>query len=295
MAKPTARPNLGLLNKKLYGLADADSNLHDLRIDLLERNPHQPRTIFDDAKLDELAASIKATGVHQPILARPHPDVPGRYQIAAGERRWRASERAGKEAIPAVVRSLSDAEMATIAVTENLQRQDLDALEEAMAFQTLIGLGLKQMDIAAQLGKSAAYVSLTLKIASLPDALLDELRSDPELRRRVSKEALVEVARAEGEEARLAAWKIAKAGGGSRTVRDAVAADREPPGPLAQTPADPGVAAHRRGRLVEPLLAFRASYGRWSKAFQQVRPEDLGEEDRSVLRSLRDRLNAMDL
>lgn len=141
-------------------------------IDLFEPSPYQPRGAMDETALEELAESIRARGVLQPILARPHPDKPGHFQIIAGERRWRAAQRAGLHEIPVLVRSLSEPEAMAAALVENLQRQDLNALEEADGYRRLIDeFGLTQDALGAAVGKSRSHVANTLRLLNLPPAV----------------------------------------------------------------------------------------------------------------------------
>lgn len=141
-------------------------------IDLFEPSPYQPRGAMDEAALAELADSIRARGVLQPILARPHPDKPGHYQIIAGERRWRAAQRAGLHEIPVLIRALSEAEAMAAALVENLQRQDLNALEEAEGYRRLIDeFGLTQDALGSAVGKSRSHVANTLRLLNLPPAV----------------------------------------------------------------------------------------------------------------------------
>ena len=141
-------------------------------IELFEPSPYQPRGKVDAAALDELAESIRARGVLQPILARPHPTKPGHYQIVAGERRWRAAQQAGLHEIPVLIRSLSEAEAMAAALVENLQRQDLNALEEADGYRRLINeFGLTQETLGQAVGKSRSHVANTLRLLNLPAAV----------------------------------------------------------------------------------------------------------------------------
>ncbi|MCX7380574.1 MAG: ParB/RepB/Spo0J family partition protein [Alphaproteobacteria bacterium] len=141
-------------------------------IDLFEPSPYQPRGSMDATALDELTESIRARGVLQPILARPHPEKPGHYQIIAGERRWRAAQRAGLHEIPVLVRPLSEAEAMAAALVENLQRQDLNALEEADGYRRLIDeFGLTQDALGTAVGKSRSHVANTLRLLNLPPAV----------------------------------------------------------------------------------------------------------------------------
>ena len=142
----------------------------EIPIELIGRNPDQPRLHFAEAELEELAASIRQRGVLQPILVRPYPGKTGEYQIVAGERRWRAAQRAGLTALPALVRELGDQETLEIALIENLQRADLNALEEAAAFASLMSLsGGTQDDLAHAVGKSRSHVANTLRLLQLPE------------------------------------------------------------------------------------------------------------------------------
>ncbi len=115
-------------------MADANG-VRTVAVDLLEPSPFQPRVDMNQDALADLVESIKARGILQPLLVRPHPGHPGRYQIIAGERRWRASQQAGLHEVPVLVRVLSDAETMAAALVENLQRQDLNAIEEADGYK----------------------------------------------------------------------------------------------------------------------------------------------------------------
>jgi len=150
----------------------------EIAIELFRRNPDQPRKTFAQEELDELAASIRERGVLQPILARPLPDQPGEYQIIAGERRWRASQLAGLRAIPALIRDLGDMEVMEVALIENIQRADLNALEEARGFAALTKrFGRSPEAIAGVVGKSRSHVANTLRLLRLPQAVQDHLES----------------------------------------------------------------------------------------------------------------------
>lgn len=147
-----------------------DIDLNDLR-----PNPYQPRQHFDETALKELAKSIEQTGVFQPIIVRPS-SVQG-YEIIAGERRFRASKLANKKTIPAIVRRFDEEQMMQIAVLENLQREDLDPLEEAEAYQTLMDrLHLTQKELADKLGKSRPYIANYLRLLTLPDVIKQKVQ-----------------------------------------------------------------------------------------------------------------------
>ena len=146
---------------------DTESGIRTLPTGALSPHPDQPRRRFDDALLDELAASIKARGVIQPIVVRPH----GRgYQIVAGERRWRAAQRAQLHEVPVVVRDFADAETLEIALVENIQREDLNAIEEARAYQRLADeYGHTQEALAAIVHKSRSHIANLLRLLDLPE------------------------------------------------------------------------------------------------------------------------------
>ena len=133
----------------------------------IDRNPYQTRTRFDEAQLAELAASIAATGVVQPVVVRPLPG--GRFQLIAGERRWLASQRAGKETIPAVVRQASDEQAMEMTIVENLQRTDLNPMEQARAYERLgREFSMTQEQMAKRTGKDRASVANFLRLLRLP-------------------------------------------------------------------------------------------------------------------------------
>lgn len=143
--------------------------LSDLLVADIEPNPHQPRSQFDEDSLAALAASIRELGVLQPVLVRP---VDGRYELVAGERRWRAARRAGLERIPAVVRAIDDSTSLEQAVVENLHRQDLNPLEEAGAYQQLVeDFGLTQEEVARRVGRSRSAVANILRLFQLPPSV----------------------------------------------------------------------------------------------------------------------------
>ena len=149
----------------------AREGLTNLPIAQIHPHPDQPRRHFDDGALAELAASIRTRGLVQPILVRPAPGGQG-WQIVAGERRWRAAQRAGLHEIPALVRALDDRETFTIALIENIQRQDLTAIEEAEAYVRLRdNLGHNAEEIGQMTGKSRSHVTNILRLLDLPDAV----------------------------------------------------------------------------------------------------------------------------
>ncbi|KRL27906.1 stage 0 DNA-binding protein [Limosilactobacillus frumenti DSM 13145] len=147
----------------------SQESVQDIELTKIRPNPYQPRRTFDQKALKELAASIKKSGVFQPVILRqPDPKLE-RYELIAGERRFRASKLAKQKTIPAIVRSMSDEKMMEVAVLENLQREDLTPLEEAQAYQTLMNkLDLTQAQVATRLGKSRPYIANYLRLLGLP-------------------------------------------------------------------------------------------------------------------------------
>jgi ParB family chromosome partitioning protein len=140
----------------------------EVPIEFLRRNPDQPRKTFSDAELDELAASIREKGVIQPLLVRPT-GVGGEYEIVAGERRWRAAQRAGLRELPVVIRTLADAEVLEIGIIENVQRVDLNPIEEAMGYKALMErFGRTQEMVAETVGKSRPHIANALRLLNLP-------------------------------------------------------------------------------------------------------------------------------
>lgn len=153
---------LGEENTKTSG-----EELLDLDLDLIEPNSEQPRTRFTEENLEELSQSIRANGIVQPIIVRRRGS---RYQIVAGERRWRAAQRAGLQKVPAVVKEVSDAKLLELALVENIQRQELNPIEEAKAFKNLINMvGLTQEMVAERVGKNRTVITTSLRLLKLPD------------------------------------------------------------------------------------------------------------------------------
>src|SRR5207237_833743 len=155
----------------------ADGELRELSLEEIERNPYQTRRQLKEETLNELAASIRANGVMQPIVVRPQKD--GRYQLIAGERRWQASKRAGKTHIPALVRQVSDQQALEMTIIENIQRDDLGPLEQARAFDRLSReFALTQEQMAMRTGKERATVANYLRLLKLPFEVQMELENN---------------------------------------------------------------------------------------------------------------------
>ena len=157
------------------GTATAFEESNEIPLELIDPSVLQPRSVFDDAKLEELAKSIRANGVVQPVLLRRKGS---RYELVAGERRWRAAERAGLTSIPATVRNVSDDKVLEIALIENIQREDLNPIEEATAYKKLIEtLGLTQETVADRVGRDRSYVTNYLRLLKLPEDIQELLQS----------------------------------------------------------------------------------------------------------------------
>lgn len=178
-----AAPRLGRGLAALMGDAavqptSSGASIRQVPIDLLEPNPFQPRTTMDTAALEELTQSIRVRGVLQPLLVRPHPSGEDRFQIVAGERRWRAASSAGLHEVPALVQAMTDTEAAAVALVENLQRQDLNAVDEAEGYHRLLDhFGLTQDALGQAVGKSRSHIANTLRLLNLPDAVKEALRA----------------------------------------------------------------------------------------------------------------------
>ncbi len=146
--------------------------VRDLPIEFLKPNPHQPRQTFDESDLEDLATSIRDRGVLQPIIVRPIGDSGTEFQIVAGERRWRAAQRARRHTVPVLVKDLTDSEVLEIALIENVQRADLNAVEEAAGYSRLMqSFSYTQDQLSKLIGKSRSHVANTLRLLSLPDGV----------------------------------------------------------------------------------------------------------------------------
>ena len=152
------------------GRPDAGVSVRMLPIDALHPNPNQPRRHFAPDAMKELVASIRERGILQPLIARPLPDIAKQYQIVAGERRWRAAQQVPLHEVPVILRELTDTQVLEIAIIENVQREDLDPIEEAQGYRQLIeSFGHTQEKLAEALGKSRSYITNLLRLLQLPD------------------------------------------------------------------------------------------------------------------------------
>ncbi|MCW5961015.1 MAG: ParB/RepB/Spo0J family partition protein [Pyrinomonadaceae bacterium] len=173
-----ARKALGRGLSALIGdeTSSGDETLTDIDIDLIEPNSEQPRTIFEDDRLEELAQSIRANGIVQPIVVRRQGS---HFQLVAGERRWRAAQRAGLTKIPSIIKDVADDKLLEIALIENIQRQELNAIEEARAYKKLIDtVGLTQESVAERVGKNRTTITTFLRLLKLPDDILKLIEKD---------------------------------------------------------------------------------------------------------------------
>ncbi len=145
----------------------------------LKRNNYQPRINFDEDKLNELSKSIKNNGIIQPIAVRSDKNNPGSYEIIAGERRWLAAQRAGLHEVPITIMDLNDSEVLEVAIVENIQREDLNVIEEAKGFERLKDeFGYDQEKIAKLMGKSRSHISNTLRLLTLPPDVISMIQSN---------------------------------------------------------------------------------------------------------------------
>lgn len=177
-----------------------NEELREIEIDLIRPGEQQPRSSFDEAKLQELAQSIRATGIIQPLLVRRRG---GLFELVAGERRWRAAQMAGLTRVPAIVREIPDENLLELALIENIQRQELNAIEEANAYRRLIeSLGLTQEEVAKRVGRDRTFITNYLRILKLPNeiqSLLEQEKltfgharallgiTDPQMQRRLAQ------------------------------------------------------------------------------------------------------------
>ncbi len=223
------------LGKGLSALIAQDTgtekeNITEIDVDLIDPNPEQPRTRFPEENLNELAQSIKNNGIIQPIIVRGNNN---RYEIVAGERRWRAAQRAGLQKVPVVVKNVSDDKLLELALIENIQRQELNAVEEAKAYRKLVDtIGLTQEMIAERVGKNRTVVTTYLRLLKLPreiQKLIEEekisaghgrallMTDDPEDQKRIAN-MIVEMSLSVREAEK--AVKRVKRGGGKAIEKD---------------------------------------------------------------------------
>ena len=231
------------LNALLQSVETATTGLEQVRLELIDPNPFQPRHEFPENSLKELADSIRASGVIQPVLLRRSAAAEGRYQLVVGERRWRAARLAGIESLPAVVRELTDQDALELALTENLFRQELNPLEVAHAYQALQEkYHLSHEQLAGRLGINRSSVTNTLRLLRLPPAVQEMLARD-EMSYGHARALLA--LESEAAQVRLAS-RIAKEGLSVRQVESLAAprpANARPEKPPSAAQVDPNVRA----------------------------------------------------
>src|SRR6201991_4347108 len=184
MANKNTPPRLGRGLAALLGdvsvapSVDGGASVNAIPMDRIDANPFQPRSDFNADELESLAESIRVQGVLQPILVRSNPAASERYQIVAGERRFRAAMKAGLTEIPAILRDMDDSDAAVVALVENLQRQDLNAIEEAEGYQRLlVDFGLTHEALGFAVSKSRSHIGNTIRLLRLPEPVLRDVRS----------------------------------------------------------------------------------------------------------------------
>lgn len=249
---------------------ESGRKLREIPVDQIVPNPHQPRRHFDETGLERLGQSIAAKGLIQPISVwQVGLD---RYQLIAGERRWRASQMAGLPTVTAIVRTERPDE-ATEALIENLVREDLDVLEEAQAIERLLeGQGVQQDELAAMLGKDPAEITRSRKILRLPSAILEDYRQH---RAMVSRAQMVAIAEAADAATQVQLWGMAKSGVSSTAIRAARKGG-------AGEGGDPAARLTRNLRSLGKLLDDLPSG-----------PVPLAEDDRRLLEKARERIDAL--
>ncbi len=173
-AAASLRPSGHEPGREAVAVAKPENAVMEIAVEQIDRNPHQTRTHIDEEALNELAASIAASGVVQPIVVRPAPG--GRYELIAGQRRWLASKRAGKPSVPAIVRTVSARQAMEMTIIENLQREDLNPMEQAQAYEKLSGeFALTQEEMAERTGKSRPAVANFLRLLKLPSEVKNKI------------------------------------------------------------------------------------------------------------------------
>lgn len=183
MASENVKNRLGKGLAALIGEVDTDAAVvtrarsqRRVAVEFLQPNPKNPRTTFDDADLAELTASVKAKGIVQPLLVRPQKGRADAFEIIAGERRWRAAQRAGLHEVPVFIQEVSDREALELAIIENVQRADLNPVEEARGYSRLMEeFDYIQADLAGVIGKSRSHVANTMRLLKLPQSIQDQL------------------------------------------------------------------------------------------------------------------------
>lgn len=241
------------------GIAGAKPSRPDqmIPVEQIQPNPDQPRRGFSQENLQELAESIREKGVIQPLILRRHPAESGAYQIVAGERRWRAAQLAQLHEVPALLRDYNDVEVLEIAIIENIQRADLNPLEEASGYQQLMDrFGHTQKQVSDALGKSRSHIANLLRLLNLPEEVQDMVRdgqlSAGHARALVTCENAVELAR-----------KVVAGGMSVRETEKLAKAEELPsPAPKSSAEADPNTVALERDLSAALGMRLRIEHAR---------------------------------
>jgi len=270
IAGPNAHGSIPEVSSALHGLSGVLPRLIEIDVDMIDDDPHQARTVFDEGALRSLALSIESHGLQQPILVREG-DEPGRWRLVAGERRLRAHRMLARKSIPAI---LTKGKPEEIALIENVQRVDLDVFDLAKGMRRLMEThGYTQAETAAVVGCSPNEASRRLKVLDLPEKVREEFRAAGDA---VSRSALYEVVAVDDEAERLRLWSLARKGATVQKLREAARPREERPSP--EPIARLGKAVVRIGKDIDTVESLR---------------DALRGEHRERLRELRDRLDAL--
>lgn len=245
------------------------NNMHHIDIDAIDPNPLQPREHFDHAGMEELIASIKTHGILQPIIVSPAEN--GRYTLIAGERRWRAAKIADLSTVPALLRSAPEQQQFELALIENIQRKDLNALEEAHAYMRLQNeFSLTQEDVAQRVGKSRSHIANTVRLLQLPRDIQDALRLE-----RISPSHARTLLSVASQEARARLFQDMLAG--NFTVRQTEARVPHPRGRHSRSLIDPNLAEIER--KLREALHTKVTVKRDHRGEGEVKVTFLNDED----------------
>ena len=254
--KDRMKNGLDLLFEDNFAEPDGSGGgVQTLRTSLIEPDKKQPRTEFDEERLRELAENIERHGVLQPILVRPGKN--GSYKIVAGERRWRAARIAGLKELPAVVRELSDFEAAQISLVENLQREDLNPMEEARAYRRLMDeFGMTQEEVAASVGRSRGVISNSVRLLQLPESMAEAVSAG-----RINAGQARVLCGASDEEQRERLFELAAGGASVRELEAAAAAEKAKSLPVREPTKKKKEQTEFDRYAVETRLSFKQTYG----------------------------------
>lgn len=270
---------------KLFGISSNFPRLVEIEVEHIYPNPDQPRTFFDEEKIEDLWRSIESKGLMYPITVKP--PVQGRYMLVDGERRWRAHKFGGKRTIFAL---LTDGDQAELAMIANLQREDLTVIETARALRRLQEKHqYTHRELAAVLGCNQSVVTRTLRILDLPPDIISEVEKGECT---VSKSLLMEIAEADGAETQAALWDQAKQGASVRDIRNQKRGDGGNSTAPAPANSSPAGNANSAGRVI---AAVAKSVSTATKHISRLREAQvhIGDEERRHLTELRDTINTI--